>query len=78
LGKNCGVELHLAEIVTAIKEVRSDWIEPYLNHNRHCVCEACDLHHSGDCPCPMDYLAVLLVQAVESVDKRRQETLQPA
>jgi hypothetical protein len=26
--------------------------------------------HSSICPCPMDYLAVLLVQAVENVDAR--------
>jgi len=73
LGKVCGVELHLPEIIDAIHEVRSDWIEPYLETNRKRICEHCDYHHSSICPCPMDYLAVLLVQAVEAVDRRHEE-----
>jgi len=77
LGKQCGVELHLPQIVEAIQQVRSDWIAPYLEHNRKRVCETCSLLHSSCCPCPMDYLAVLLVQAVETVDKRRQEAKLP-
>lgn len=70
LGKECGVELHLPEIINAIHEVRSDLIAPYLDNNRHRICETCALHHGSNCPCPMDYLAVLLVQAVETVDRR--------
>ena len=71
LGKQCGIEMHLPQIVDAIHEVRSDLIAPYLDHNRNRICETCAFHHSSICPCPMDYLAVLLVQAVETVDKRR-------
>ena len=74
LGKQCGIEMHLPQIVDAIHEVRSDWIEPYLENNRTCICEGCAFHHGSICPCPMDYLAVLLVQAIETVDKRRNET----
>jgi len=77
LGKECGVELHLPEIVKAIHEVRSNSIGPYLDNNRAKVCETCALHHSSVCPCPMDYLAVLLVQAVETVDERNQEQAEP-
>ena len=55
-----------------------DWIEPYLENNRHKICETCALDHSSCCPCPMDYLAVLLVQAVETVDRRHAEAEQPA
>ena len=73
LGKQCGIEMHLPQIVDAIHEVRSDWIEPYLENNRNRICEKCAFHHSSICPCPMDYLAVLLVRAVETVDKRRNE-----
>jgi hypothetical protein len=69
-GKECGVELHLSELVDAIHEKRSDWIGPYLDNNRHKVCEQCALHHGPSCPCPMDYLAVLVVEAVEAVDER--------
>jgi hypothetical protein len=28
--------------------------------------------HTSICPCPMDYLSVLLVQAVEAVDRRHE------
>src|SRR5262249_7721959 len=34
-------------------------------------CEKCAFLHSSICLCPMDYLAVLVVQAVETVDQRR-------
>jgi len=70
LGKECGVEMHLPEIVKAIHEVRSDWVADYLNNNRTTICEKCVLHHSSICPCPMDYLGTLLVEAVETVDER--------
>jgi hypothetical protein len=73
LGKQCGVEVHLPQLIEAIHEVRSGLIEPYLGNNRRKICEHCAALHSDLCPCPMDYLAVLVVQAVETVDKRRQE-----
>jgi hypothetical protein len=72
LGKECGVELHLRELIDTIHEVHSDSIVPYLLNNRHKVCEHCANLHASSCPCPMDYLAVLLVQAVEAVDRRRE------
>jgi hypothetical protein len=78
LGKQCGIEMHLPQLIDAIHEVRSDWIAAYLDKNRQRICEGCVLHHNPSmCPCPMDYLAVLLVQAVETVDQRRQQRLQP-
>jgi hypothetical protein len=70
LGKVCGVEMHLPEIINAIHDVHSDWMLPYLKNNRECVCRGCAFHHSDICPCPMDYLATLLVEAVEAVDDR--------
>jgi len=70
LGKQCGVEMHLPQLVEAIHERRSASIAPYLAHNREAICEHCVLHHSHLCPCPMDYLAVLVVEAVEAVDER--------
>jgi hypothetical protein len=75
LGKECGIEMHLPELIDAIHEVRSDSIVPYVLNNRHKICEHCTLLHSSVCPCPMDYLAVLLVQAVESVDRRQEEAV---
>jgi hypothetical protein len=73
LGKECGVEMHLPEIIDTIHGVRAGTIEPYLHANRTQICEKCALHHGSTCPCPMDYLSVLLVQAVETVDQRRKE-----
>ena len=72
LGKDCGIEMHLPQLIDSIHEVGSPSIGPYLEHNRRRVCEGCALLHSSACACPMDYLAVLLVQAVETVDMRRQ------
>jgi hypothetical protein len=70
-GKQCGIETHLPGLIDAIHGVNSASIAPYLDNNRRLICEHCPLQHSRDCPCPMDYLAVLLVQAVEAVDARR-------
>lgn len=75
LGKSCGVELHLHELVNSIHQVHSSRIGPYLDHNRNEICEHCVLHNTSVCPCPMDYLAVLVVDAVERVDQHRQEQL---
>jgi hypothetical protein len=76
-GKQCGVEVHLREMIEAIHEVKSGSIVPYLENNERKVCESCELHHGTNCPCPLQYLAVLIVEAVEAVDERRQSQ-QPA
>ena len=71
LGKQCGVEQFLPEYLEAIHSVDSPTIEPYLEALRGRVCEGCDRHGCSECPCPLDYLFVLMVQAVETVDRRR-------
>jgi hypothetical protein len=63
--------MHLPQLIDSIHAVRSNWIETYLNHNRQHICQTCRLLGESCCPCPMDYLAVLIVQAVETVDRRR-------
>jgi hypothetical protein len=73
LGKMCGIEMHLPELINAIHQVHSDNIAPYLDRNRRTICEHCSRRSTSDCPCAMDYLAVLLVEAVESVDARYDE-----
>src|SRR5438067_7801479 len=70
LGKQCGIEMHLPEIIDSVHQVNSGWIERYLEMNRKRICEGCAFLHSSICPCPMDYLAVLLVEAIETVDDR--------
>lgn len=70
LGKECGIEMHLSALIESIHAVQSDRIAPYLAHNRLEICMHCAFLHSSICPCPMDYLTVLLVEAVEAVDQR--------
>lgn len=74
LGKQCGVELHLAQLVDAVHQVHSDMIAPYLDTNRENICPTCPYHNNSTfCPCPMDSLAVLVVEAIEAVDRRREQ-----
>ncbi|MBI3409010.1 MAG: hypothetical protein HY040_11740 [Planctomycetes bacterium] len=73
LGKRCGVEMHLSQLIGAIHDVHSDFLEDYLSHDRQEICEKCPYLHSDICPCPMDYLLALIVEAVESVDERRRQ-----
>jgi hypothetical protein len=73
LGKLCGIEMHLPEIIDSVHHVRSNSVIPYLEMNRNRICERCALLHSSICPCPMDYMAVLLVRAIDTVDRRRAE-----
>lgn len=71
LGKVCGVEEHLEKLVDEIHAVHSPLGEPYVDRTRREICQTCAFLHSSICPCPMDYLNVLLVEAIETVDKRR-------
>jgi hypothetical protein len=75
LGKPCGVELHLSELVDAVHGVSSRLIKPYLERNRREICPHCLFEGGESCPCPMDYLPVLIVRAIETVDQRRQQTM---
>jgi hypothetical protein len=77
LGKNCGVELHLPQLIDAVREVKSGLLQPYLDHNRHQICEKCAFLHSSICPCPMDYLLSPIVDAVETVEERRRNRGEP-
>lgn len=70
LGKVCGVELHLPELIDAIHRCNSPYIGPYLAETHETICERCAYHGGDQCPCPMDTLALLLVEAVEEVDRQ--------
>ncbi len=70
--------MHLPQLIDAIHEVKNVSITPYLDHNRQKICQHCDLLHTDVCPCPLDYLAVLVVEAVETVDQRRQQQMEQA
>jgi hypothetical protein len=73
LGKVCGVELHLPQLIEAVREVHSEWMGPYLENTHKKVCEHCEFLHHDCCPCPMDTLALLVVEAIETVEKRQQQ-----
>src|SRR5579864_1803150 len=70
LGKNCGIEMHLPELIDSVHQVHGNLLQPFLDHNRQAICEKCAFLHSDICPCPMDYLSALVVEAVETVDQR--------
>jgi hypothetical protein len=73
LGKVCGVEMHLPQLVEAIRSVHSPMLEPYIENDRRVICSRCSYLERSICPCPMDYLGGLIVKAVEEVDRRQRE-----
>lgn len=80
LGKMCGVEQNLPDLINVIHGVHSGSIESFWECKRRQVCDLCSFQHSRYCPCPVDYLLVLVLEAVEAVDARcklRQKGRQP-
>lgn len=78
LGKDCGIEMHLPQLIDSIRAVHSDAIAPYVDNNRRLICETCPQLNGENCPCPMEYLAVLVVEAVETVDRRHNPAQVPS
>lgn len=74
LGKRCGIELNLKRLVDAVQTVRSDSVDPYLPVYHDHVCTHCTNRPTSQCPCPLDYLFLLAVEAIETVDERRRTT----
>ena len=72
LGKRCGIELNLERLVDAVHGVRSNSLDPYTEVLHDQVCEHCAVRTTKHCPCPLDYLLLLAVEAIENVDERRQ------
>ena len=70
LGKRCGVELNLPLIVDAVHAKYSMRMEPYTENFHEMVCTHCANRPTEQCPCPMEYLLILAVQAIEAVDER--------
>lgn len=70
LGKRCGIELHLQDVVDSVHGVHSSTMDPYEDEFHHHVCEDCAFHGSRQCLCPLNNRLVLAVQAIESVDER--------
>ena len=70
-GKRCGIELHLAEIVELTHRTRSRAMDPYIDHFHNEVCSHCANRTTDQCPCPLDPLLLLAIEAIETVDQRR-------
>lgn len=75
LGKRCGIEMHLADVVEIVHNSDSRQIEPYIAHFHDDVCSHCANRTTSQCPCPLDYLLPLAIAAIEDVDRRRGVTL---
>jgi len=71
LGKRCGIELHLADIVEIAHAARSRAIDPYIERFHCDVCSHCANRTTSQCPCPLESLLLLAIEAIEAVDERR-------
>ena len=47
-------------------------MDPYIEHFHDEVCAHCDYRATKDCPCPLEYLLELAVEAIEAVDERQE------
>jgi hypothetical protein len=71
LGKRCGIELNLQRLVDAVHTVHNDSLDPYIEVFHDDVCEHCANRPTNQCPCPLEYLLLLAVEAIETVDERQ-------
>lgn len=71
LGKRCGIELNLKRLVDSVHTVHSGVVDPYIPVFHDEVCTHCTNRTTNQCPCPLEYLLLLAVEAIESVDERR-------
>ena len=70
LGKRCGIELHLPDFISAVHAVNNVRIDPYIESLHERVCKDCKNRNTNQCPCPLKYLLLLAVEAIETVDNR--------
>ncbi|HEY2147790.1 MAG TPA: hypothetical protein VGH32_07620 [Pirellulales bacterium] len=75
LGKRCGIEANLARLVDAVHAIHSPVIDPYITEFHDEVCTHCLYRPTNQCPCPLDHLLLLAVQAIEDVDQQRAAAL---
>ncbi len=71
LGKRCGFELNLERLIEAVHGVHSNSLDPYIDVFHDHVCAHCAHRTTKQCPCPLEYLLLLAVEAIEAVDDRR-------
>jgi len=74
LGKACGIERHLAGLVEICRTTNSALIDPYIERLHDRICSDCEYKDTPMCPCPLDYLLKLAVEAVDKVESRRAQS----
>jgi hypothetical protein len=70
-GRPCGIELHLPALIAICRRTDSRQMAPYIDQLLELICTDCEFRDSATCPCPLDYLLQLAVEAVEKVEERR-------
>jgi hypothetical protein len=70
-GRACGIEQHVPELVEICRSINSSQMEPYIERLHDEICSVCKYRDEPICPCPLDYLLQLAVEAVERVEQRR-------
>ena len=78
LGKGCGIEQHVPELVDMCRQTDSSQMVTYLNHLHEQICPTCASKDQPSCPCPLDYLLQLAVESIEKVELRRAARTQSA
>jgi hypothetical protein len=71
IGKGCGIERHLPALVELCRTTNSALIDPYVEQLHDMICPDCEYKDTSSCPCPLDYLLKLAVEAVDKVERRR-------
>jgi hypothetical protein len=71
LGKGWGIERHLPALVELCRTTDSALMEPYITRLHDEICSACEYKGKPACPCPLDYLLQLAVEAIDTVEARR-------
>jgi hypothetical protein len=69
-GKACGIEAHLPELVELCRTTNSAQMSEYIDNLHDRICSDCPDRETAACPCPLDYLLQLAVEAIESVDRQ--------
>jgi hypothetical protein len=70
-GIACGIELHVPKLVQLCRSTDSALMNTYIDRLHDEICADCQYRTAPVCPCPLDYLLELAVEAVEAVESRR-------
>ena len=70
-GKPCGIEAHVPKLVEICRRTDSVLMDPYIEELHDRICADCQFKDTTNCPCPLDYLLQLAVEAIETVERRR-------